>query len=66
MAGAKDGEYYGDIAKSCRVSVQVGAKNRKKLCDADSFTKCIRDAGREALLGLMPRKKFTLNLRRQD
>ncbi|KAK6764639.1 hypothetical protein RB195_024818 [Necator americanus] len=41
-----------------RVSIHVGVRTRKKLSDADSFTKCIQDAARETLPVLLPRKKF--------
>ncbi|KAK6729711.1 hypothetical protein RB195_006641 [Necator americanus] len=33
-------------------------RTRKKLSDADSFTKCIQDAARETLPVLLPQKKF--------
>ncbi|KAK6763285.1 hypothetical protein RB195_023842 [Necator americanus] len=41
-----------------RVSIHVGVRTRKKLSDADSFTKRIQDAARETLPVLLPRKKF--------
>ncbi|KAK6765655.1 hypothetical protein RB195_025520 [Necator americanus] len=41
-----------------RRSIHVGVRTRKKLSDADSFTKCIYDATRETFPSLLPRKKF--------
>ncbi|KAK6727150.1 hypothetical protein RB195_005074 [Necator americanus] len=41
-----------------RVSIHVGVRTRKKLSDADSFTKCIQYAARETLPVLLPQKKF--------
>ncbi|KAK6728673.1 hypothetical protein RB195_005987 [Necator americanus] len=38
--------------------VHVEVRTRKKLSDADSFTKYIQDAARETLPVLLPRKKF--------
>ncbi|KAK6737183.1 hypothetical protein RB195_019712 [Necator americanus] len=43
-----------------RMSIHVGVRTRKKLSDADSFTKCIQDAAREMLPVLLPREKFAL------
>ncbi|KAK6764509.1 hypothetical protein RB195_024724 [Necator americanus] len=40
------------------ISIHVRVRTRKKLSDADSFTKCIQDAARETLPILLPRKKF--------
>ncbi|KAK6764228.1 hypothetical protein RB195_024515 [Necator americanus] len=56
MAGLKDDECR---TKFCQhVSIHVEIRTRKKLSDADSFTKCIQDAARETLPVLLPRKKF--------
>ncbi|KAK6764069.1 hypothetical protein RB195_024410 [Necator americanus] len=41
-----------------RVSIHVGVQTRKKLRDADSFTKCIQYAAKETPPVLLPRKKF--------
>ncbi|KAK6747969.1 hypothetical protein RB195_000899 [Necator americanus] len=43
-----------------RVSIQVGVRTRKKLCSADSFIKCIKDATKEPLpvLGLEKKLDF--------
>ena len=56
MAGLKDDECRTKFRQ--RVSIHVGVRTRKKLSDADSFTKCIQDAARETLPVLLPRKKF--------
>ncbi|KAK6748757.1 hypothetical protein RB195_001405 [Necator americanus] len=56
MAGLKDDECRRKFRQ--RVSIHVGVRTRKKLSDADSFTKCIQDATRETLPVLLPRKKF--------
>ncbi|KAK6728136.1 hypothetical protein RB195_005657 [Necator americanus] len=56
MAGLKDDECRRKFR--LRVSIHVGVRTRKKLSDADSFTKCIQDATRETLPVLLPRKKF--------
>ncbi|KAK6730590.1 hypothetical protein RB195_007197 [Necator americanus] len=56
MAGLKDDECRRKFRQ--RVSIHVGVRTRKKLSDADSFTKCIQDAARETLPVLLPRKKF--------
>ncbi|KAK6740646.1 hypothetical protein RB195_008857 [Necator americanus] len=56
MAGPKDDECRRKFRK--RVSIHVGVRTRKKLSDANSFTKCIQDAARETLPVLLPRKKF--------
>ncbi|KAK6763341.1 hypothetical protein RB195_023877 [Necator americanus] len=56
MAGLKDDECRRKFRQ--RVSIHVGVQTRKKLSDADSFTKCIQDAARETLPVLLPRKKF--------
>ncbi|KAK6729233.1 hypothetical protein RB195_006338 [Necator americanus] len=56
MAGLKDDESRRKVRQ--RVSIHVGVRTRKKLSDADSFTKCIPDAARETLPVLLPRKKF--------
>ncbi|KAK6758849.1 hypothetical protein RB195_016214 [Necator americanus] len=55
MAGLKDDECR---RKFRRVSIHIGVRTRKKLSDADSFTKCIQDAARETLPVLLSRKKF--------
>ncbi|KAK6756144.1 hypothetical protein RB195_014497 [Necator americanus] len=39
------------------VSIHVGAPTRKKLCCADSFTKCIQDSAKETLPVQMRPKK---------
>ncbi|KAK6763393.1 hypothetical protein RB195_023916 [Necator americanus] len=57
MAGLKDDECRRKFRQ--RVSIHVGVRTRKKLSDADSFTKCIQDAAKETLPVLLPRKKFT-------
>ncbi|KAK6764781.1 hypothetical protein RB195_024923 [Necator americanus] len=54
MAGLKDDECRTKFRQ--RVSIHVGVRTRKKLSDADSFTKCIQDAARETLPVLLPRK----------
>ncbi|KAK6762635.1 hypothetical protein RB195_023381 [Necator americanus] len=56
MAGLKHEECRTKFRQ--RESIHVGVRTRKKLSDADSFTKCIQDAAREALPVLLPRKKF--------
>ncbi|KAK6735407.1 hypothetical protein RB195_018554 [Necator americanus] len=56
MAGLKDNECRTKFRQ--RLSIHVGVRTRKKLSDADSFTKCIQDAARETLPVLLPRKKF--------
>ncbi|KAK6743812.1 hypothetical protein RB195_010859 [Necator americanus] len=56
MAGLKDDECRRKFRQ--RVSIHVGVRTRKKLSDADSFTKCIQDAARETLPVLLPQKKF--------
>ncbi|KAK6735871.1 hypothetical protein RB195_018869 [Necator americanus] len=56
MAGLKDDECRTKFRQ--RVSIHVGVRTRKKLSDADSFTRCIQDAARETLPVLLPRKKF--------
>ncbi|KAK6757864.1 hypothetical protein RB195_015593 [Necator americanus] len=56
MAGLKDDECGTKFRQ--RVSIHVGVRTRRKLSDADSFTKCIQDAARETLPVLLPRKKF--------
>ncbi|KAK6761806.1 hypothetical protein RB195_022769 [Necator americanus] len=56
MAGLKDDESRTKFRQ--RVSIHVGVRTRKKLSDADSFTKNIQDAARETLPVLLPRKKF--------
>ncbi|KAK6759250.1 hypothetical protein RB195_021081 [Necator americanus] len=56
MAGLKDDECRTKIRQ--RVFIHVGVRTRKKLSDADSFTKCIQDAAKETLPVLLPRKKF--------
>ncbi|KAK6727626.1 hypothetical protein RB195_005364 [Necator americanus] len=56
MAGLKDDECRTKFRQ--RVSIHVGVRTRKKLSDADSFTKCFQDAARETLPILLPRKKF--------
>ncbi|KAK6728222.1 hypothetical protein RB195_005707 [Necator americanus] len=56
MAGLKDDECRRKFRQ--RVSIHTGVRTRKKLSDADSFTKCIQDAARETLPVLLPRKKF--------
>ncbi|KAK6749772.1 hypothetical protein RB195_002027 [Necator americanus] len=58
MAGLKDDECRRKFPQ--RVSIPCGARTRKKLSDADSFTKCIQDAARETLPVLLPWKKFAL------
>ncbi|KAK6764942.1 hypothetical protein RB195_025036 [Necator americanus] len=37
-----------------RVSIHVGVRTRKKLSDADPFTKCIQDAAKKTLPVLLP------------
>ncbi|KAK6742012.1 hypothetical protein RB195_009715 [Necator americanus] len=59
MAGLKDDECRRKFRQ--RVSIHVGVRTRKKLSDADSFTKCIQDAAREMLPVLLPRKKFAFS-----
>ncbi|KAK6734569.1 hypothetical protein RB195_018015 [Necator americanus] len=56
MAGLKDDECRRKFRQ--RVSIHVGVRTRKKLSDADSFTKCIQDAAMETLPVLLQRKKF--------
>ncbi|KAK6734898.1 hypothetical protein RB195_018223 [Necator americanus] len=56
MAGLKDDECRTKLRQ--RVSIHVRVRTRKKLSDADSFTKCIQEAARETLPVLLPRKKF--------
>ncbi|KAK6735878.1 hypothetical protein RB195_018872 [Necator americanus] len=56
LAGLKDDECRTKFRQ--RVSICVGVRTRKKLSDADSFIKCIKDAARETLPVLLPRKKF--------
>ncbi|KAK6752199.1 hypothetical protein RB195_003552 [Necator americanus] len=56
MAGLKNDECRRKFRQ--RVSIHVGVRTRKKLSDADSFTKCIQDAAGEKLPVLLPRKKF--------
>ncbi|KAK6752326.1 hypothetical protein RB195_003630 [Necator americanus] len=56
MAGLKDDECRTKFRQ--RVSIPCGARTRKKLSDADSFTKCIQDAVRETLPVLLLWKKF--------
>ncbi|KAK6737644.1 hypothetical protein RB195_020013 [Necator americanus] len=56
MAGLKDDECRAKSRQ--RVSIHVGVWTRKKLSDADSFTKCIQDAARETLPVLLPQQKF--------
>ncbi|KAK6744053.1 hypothetical protein RB195_011009 [Necator americanus] len=46
MAGLKDEECRTKFRQ--RVSTHVGVWNRKKIGDADSFTKCVKDAAWEA------------------
>ncbi|KAK6736321.1 hypothetical protein RB195_019164 [Necator americanus] len=55
-SGLKDDECRSKFRQ--HVSIHVGVRTRKKLNDADSFTKCIQDAARETLPVLLPRKKF--------
>ncbi|KAK6749627.1 hypothetical protein RB195_001934 [Necator americanus] len=55
MAGLKDDECRRKFRQ--RVSIH-GVRTKKKLSDADSFTKCIQNAARETLPVLLPRKKF--------
>ncbi|KAK6761829.1 hypothetical protein RB195_022787 [Necator americanus] len=57
MAGLKDDECRTKFRQ--RVSIHVGVRTRKKLSDADSFTKNIQDAAGETLPVLLPRKKFS-------
>ncbi|KAK6763048.1 hypothetical protein RB195_023663 [Necator americanus] len=54
MAGLKDEEYRTNFRQ--HVSIHVGVRTRKKLSDADSFTKCIQDAANKTLPVLLPRK----------
>ncbi|KAK6763320.1 hypothetical protein RB195_023868 [Necator americanus] len=56
MASLKDDECRRKFRQ--RVFIHVGVRTRKKLSDADSFTKCIQDAAKETLPVLLPRKKF--------
>ncbi|KAK6735994.1 hypothetical protein RB195_018954 [Necator americanus] len=42
MADLKDEECRTKLRQ--RVSIHVGVRTRKKLCDADSFTNCIQDS----------------------
>ncbi|KAK6736856.1 hypothetical protein RB195_019509 [Necator americanus] len=56
MGGLKNDECRSKF-RQC-VSIHVGVWTRKKLSDADSFTKCIQDAARETLPVLLPLKKF--------
>ncbi|KAK6763034.1 hypothetical protein RB195_023655 [Necator americanus] len=56
IAGLKDEEYTTNFRQ--HVSIHDGVRTRKKLSDADSFTKCIQDAASETLPVLLPRKKF--------
>ncbi|KAK6758098.1 hypothetical protein RB195_015736 [Necator americanus] len=56
MAGLIDEECRTNFRQS--VSIHVGVRTRKKLCDADTFTNCIQDAAKEILLVQMPWKKF--------
>ncbi|KAK6760750.1 hypothetical protein RB195_021991 [Necator americanus] len=58
MAGLKDEEWRTKF-RQC-VSLHAEVRTRKKLSDADSFTKCIQDTARETLPVLLPRKKFAL------
>ncbi|KAK6761544.1 hypothetical protein RB195_022565 [Necator americanus] len=56
MANLKDDECRTKFRQ--RVSIHIGVRTRKKLSDADSFTKCIQDAARETLPALLSRKQF--------
>ncbi|KAK6765000.1 hypothetical protein RB195_025077 [Necator americanus] len=56
MTGLKDDECRTKFRQ--RVSIHVGVRTRKKLSDANSFTKCIQEAARETLPVLLPQKKF--------
>ncbi|KAK6762150.1 hypothetical protein RB195_023023 [Necator americanus] len=64
MADLKDEECRMKFRQ--RVSIHVGVRTRKKICDADSFTKCVQDAAKETLPVQMPRKKFVFDLRKQN
>ncbi|KAK6735692.1 hypothetical protein RB195_018742 [Necator americanus] len=57
MASLKDDKCRTNFRQ--HLSIYVGEWTRKKLCDADSFTKCIRDAARETLPVQMLRRKFS-------
>ncbi|KAK6761942.1 hypothetical protein RB195_022876 [Necator americanus] len=56
MAGLKDEECRTNFRQ--RVSIHVGVRTRKKLCDADFFTKCIKEAANETVPVQMLQKKF--------
>ncbi|KAK6761855.1 hypothetical protein RB195_022806 [Necator americanus] len=56
MAGLKDEECGTKFRQ--RESIHDGVRTRKKLSDANSFTKCIQNAARKTLPVLLPRKKF--------
>ncbi|KAK6764548.1 hypothetical protein RB195_024755 [Necator americanus] len=56
MAGLKDEECRTKFRQ--RVYIHVLARTRKKLRDAESFTKCTQDVANETLPGLLPREKF--------
>ncbi|KAK6744246.1 hypothetical protein RB195_011135 [Necator americanus] len=47
MASLKDEECRSKFRQ--RVSIHVGVRTWKKLCDAESFTKCIQDAEKKTL-----------------
>ncbi|KAK6741207.1 hypothetical protein RB195_009207 [Necator americanus] len=59
MAGLEDDECRRKFRQL--VSIHVGVRTRKKLSDADSFTKCIHDAARGTLPVLLPRKNLHLH-----
>ncbi|KAK6761200.1 hypothetical protein RB195_022322 [Necator americanus] len=56
MSGLKDEECRTKFRH--RMSIHIGVRTRKKLSDADSFTKCIQGATRETPPVLLPRNKF--------
>ncbi|KAK6763934.1 hypothetical protein RB195_024319 [Necator americanus] len=58
MVGLKDEDEVYRTNFRQNVSIHIGVRTRKRLSDADSFTKCIQDAAKEALPVLLPRKKF--------
>ncbi|KAK6760666.1 hypothetical protein RB195_021936 [Necator americanus] len=64
MAGLKDEECR---TKFCQcVSLHAEVRTRKKLSDADHFTKCIQEAARETFPVLLPWRSLPLHLLKQN
>ncbi|KAK6764047.1 hypothetical protein RB195_024396 [Necator americanus] len=69
LAGLKKEEYRKKFRQ--RVSIKIGLQIKKRVDDADSFTKCIRDAAKKTLPVSVPGRTFTeeesspLHLRKQ-